>query len=193
MNAEFNWWLLVVGVVAGAGLAWLVLGDWNRSEADLDAREREVEAVWIADALREHNATTDPLLVEGILKLHRDYLTLASPADDWMIEADGMADLDDDWDASDQAVVDAADSSWVAGGHRSIRDGGASIRATDSEAVSSAPRTVAVAATPRDADLPAAIADNGAGHDDPDDPQLELDLDPPANPAGSAAAYDPES
>ena len=184
MNAEFNWWLLVVGVVAGAGLAWLVLGDWSRTEADLDAREREVEAVWIADALRDHSATTDPLLVEGILKLHRDYLTLASPADDWMIEADGMADLDDDWDESDQAVVDAADSSWVAVGHRSIRDGGASIRAADDG-------PVAVATTERSAALPAAT-----GTDAADDPQLELDLDPPASSAGSAGAEvmrDPES
>jgi hypothetical protein len=131
LNAEFNWWLLVIGVVAGAGLAWLVLGDWSRSEADLDAREREVEAVWIADAMRDHGQTADPLLVDGILKLHRDYLAIASPAEDWLIEADGMTDLDDDWDETDEAVVEAADSSWATAGHRSVREAGSSIRAME--------------------------------------------------------------
>ena len=30
MVAEFNWWLLIVGVVAGGVLTWLVLADTTR-------------------------------------------------------------------------------------------------------------------------------------------------------------------
>ena len=40
MNAEFNWWLLIVGLVIGAGLVWLVVADSRRREADLSERER---------------------------------------------------------------------------------------------------------------------------------------------------------
>lgn len=42
MNAEFNWWLLIVGLVVGAGLTWLVVGDTRdrepmRADAELSA------------------------------------------------------------------------------------------------------------------------------------------------------------
>ena len=37
VNAEFNWWLLIVGLVVGAGLVWLVVLDSRRREADVDA------------------------------------------------------------------------------------------------------------------------------------------------------------
>ena len=36
MDAEFNWWLLIVGLVVGAGLVWLVVLDSRRREADVD-------------------------------------------------------------------------------------------------------------------------------------------------------------
>ena len=35
VNAEFNWWLLIVGLVIGAGLVWLVLADSRRREVDI--------------------------------------------------------------------------------------------------------------------------------------------------------------
>ena len=40
MNAEFNWWLLILGLAAGAGIAWLVLTDLARRDEDLAERER---------------------------------------------------------------------------------------------------------------------------------------------------------
>jgi len=36
-----------VGVVGGAGLLWLVLGDWSRREEEIDAEERSRESTWI--------------------------------------------------------------------------------------------------------------------------------------------------
>jgi hypothetical protein len=60
MNAEFNWWLLIVGLVVGAGLVWLVIADWSRREEDLSEDERAVESAWIAEALRERGESIDP-------------------------------------------------------------------------------------------------------------------------------------
>jgi len=143
VNAEFNWWLLVVGVVAGAGLAWLVLGDWSRTEADLDAREHELEAVWIAGAMRDHGLPADPVLVQDILTLNRDYLAIASPVEDWMVEADDVTDLDDDWDTTGRVADEAAGGLWVTDGHRSVREAGAPVRATQPEPVGSNGRMAA--------------------------------------------------
>ena len=38
VNAEFNWWLLIVGLVVGAGLVWFVLMDARRRDEDVDER-----------------------------------------------------------------------------------------------------------------------------------------------------------
>ena len=48
MNGEFNWWLLIVGLVLGAALTWLVMADTVRRDVDITDRERPVEALWIA-------------------------------------------------------------------------------------------------------------------------------------------------
>lgn len=74
MNAEFNWWLLIVGVVGGAGLLWLVLGDWSRREEEVGERERAREAAWIADVLHADGATVDAATAEAVLRLHRTWL-----------------------------------------------------------------------------------------------------------------------
>jgi hypothetical protein len=74
VNAEFNWWLLVVGLVVGAGLTWLVLADLRRHENEVDAAELEPEAAWIAGRLA---AAARPLSVEAVaavLHAHREYL-----------------------------------------------------------------------------------------------------------------------
>ena len=47
MNAEFNWWLLIVGLVVGAGLVWLVVLDSRRRETDIDAAETAREVVTV--------------------------------------------------------------------------------------------------------------------------------------------------
>jgi hypothetical protein len=51
VNAEFNWWLLIVGLVVGAGLVWLVVADTRRREVDVSEAERAGEARWIAETM----------------------------------------------------------------------------------------------------------------------------------------------
>ena len=83
MNAEFNWWLLIVGLVIGAGLVYLVLADASRRESDLLADELPREATWIAESMRAEGRTIDPPTAERVLELHRAYLAGPPPdADD---------------------------------------------------------------------------------------------------------------
>ena len=79
MNAEFNWWLLIVGLVVGAGLVWLVVADSRRREADLTELEREGEAQWIAAALADAGRGVDETDVLDILRLHAAYLAAVPP------------------------------------------------------------------------------------------------------------------
>ena len=73
MNAEFNWWLLIVGLVIGAGLVWLVLADSRRRDVDVLEQEREGEALWIADTLADAGRPIDSDDVLEVLRLHADY------------------------------------------------------------------------------------------------------------------------
>ena len=79
MNAEFNWWLLIVGLVVGAGLVWLVLADSRRREADLTELERDGEAQWITATMRDAGRRVDEADVLDILRLHASYLDAAPP------------------------------------------------------------------------------------------------------------------
>ena len=81
MNAEFNWWLLIVGLVVGAGLAWFVLMDARRREVDVDERERPREALWLSRMLGDEGQSVSPDAAERLLVLHRAYLE-APPPDD---------------------------------------------------------------------------------------------------------------
>lgn len=94
MNAEFNWWLLIVGLVVGAGLVWLVVADSRRRDLDVAEREREGEARWIAEAMADAGRPVDDRDVLGILRLHAAYLAAAPPDDVF----DG--DLGDDREAA---------------------------------------------------------------------------------------------
>ena len=89
MNAEFNVWLLIVGLVVGAGLVWVVMMDARRREADVDASERPHEAVWLAAVLAEDGFDVSPQAAEQLLLLHRAYLE-APPPDEYaeLAEAD---------------------------------------------------------------------------------------------------------
>jgi hypothetical protein len=87
MNAEFNWWLLIVGLVIGAALTWLVMADLTRRDADIDAAEQAGEARWIATILTDTGQAIAPDRVEDVLRLHRDYLA-APPPDDPVLLAD---------------------------------------------------------------------------------------------------------
>jgi hypothetical protein len=79
VNTEFNWWLLIVGLVAGAALVWLVLADSARRDADLEDEEIPMEAAWIAAALRDEGDEIDPRIADRVLRLHRAYLAGPPP------------------------------------------------------------------------------------------------------------------
>ena len=79
MNAEFNVWLLIVGLVVGAGLVWLVIMDSRRREAEIDAVERPREAAWLSAVLAEDGFDVSPDAAERLLVLHRAYLDAPPP------------------------------------------------------------------------------------------------------------------
>jgi hypothetical protein len=81
VNVQFDWWLLIVGFVIGAGLTGLVLAELRRREDDLTARERETEAAWIAADMTAHGIPADSEAVGEVLRLHRLYLA-GLPADE---------------------------------------------------------------------------------------------------------------
>jgi len=79
VNAEFNWWLLIVGLVVGAGLVWFVVLDSRRRETDVDADEREREAVWLTAVLADEGWDVPPEATTRLLELHRRYLEAPPP------------------------------------------------------------------------------------------------------------------
>ena len=79
MNTEFNWWLLIVGLVIGAGLVWLVLADTRRRETDVADGEREGEARWIGDAMRGAGRRISDAEALDVLRLHEAYLAAPPP------------------------------------------------------------------------------------------------------------------
>ena len=92
MNAEFNWWLLIVGLGIGAGLVWLVLADVRRREDEVGKAERQFEASWIAETLRGWGRKIDPETAEQVLELHQLYLS-SLPPDEAPLEGVDEADL----------------------------------------------------------------------------------------------------
>ena len=90
MIAEFNWWLLIVGLVVGAGLTWLVLSDGRRREADLEEAELAEEAAWLESAMTEEGRQVDAETAERLLRLHRAYLAVVPPPDDGPWSGDGF-------------------------------------------------------------------------------------------------------
>jgi hypothetical protein len=79
VNAEFNVWLLIVGLILGAGLVWLVVMDSRRSEADIDAVERPREAAWLSAVMAEDGFDVSPEAADRLLLLHRAYLGAPPP------------------------------------------------------------------------------------------------------------------
>ena len=77
--AEFQWWLLIVGLVAGGGLVTLVFMDGARREHEIDERERPAEATWISERLSMEGRDVDPYTAEAVLWAHREYLGLPPP------------------------------------------------------------------------------------------------------------------
>ena len=81
VDAEFNWWLLIVGLVVGAGLVWLVVLDSRRRESDIDAAEMAREALWLSAALDDEGLDVSPATAARLLELHRAYLASPPPDD----------------------------------------------------------------------------------------------------------------
>jgi hypothetical protein len=76
--AEFQWWLLIVGLVAGGGLVAVVQMDSRRRDDDLAELEQRAEVTWITDRLPAAVAA-ERRTVEHVLRLHREYLRLPPP------------------------------------------------------------------------------------------------------------------
>jgi hypothetical protein len=77
--AEFQWWLLIVGLVAGGGLVAVVSMDGRRREEDLADLERRAEATWIAERFASADRPIDARTVESVLRIHREYLSVPPP------------------------------------------------------------------------------------------------------------------
>ena len=105
--AEFQWWLLIVGLVAGGGLVAVVSMEGRRREADISELEQRAEATWIAERLSTRAGPLDHETVEGVLRAHREYLAL-QPPDRLVVEDDGWdpSALDGDSDREPDEVRD---------------------------------------------------------------------------------------
>lgn len=77
MSAEFNWWLLFVGIVVGGALTWLVLAESSRRDREIGDEELEAEAAWIARSLGQ--PLVDAEVASEILHAHRRYLGYPPP------------------------------------------------------------------------------------------------------------------
>jgi hypothetical protein len=91
VNAEFNWWLLIVGLVVGAGIAWFVLMDSRRREADVDEHERPREALWLSRMLTDEGHPVTPEVTERLLVLHEAYLEAPPPDDPGTVDIEDVA------------------------------------------------------------------------------------------------------
>jgi hypothetical protein len=96
--AEFQWWLLIVGLVAGGGLVAVVSMEGRRREQDVSELEQRAEAGWIAERLSTRERSLDPAAVEAVLRIHREYLAL-QPPDRLIVDDDEAESFDLDGDA----------------------------------------------------------------------------------------------
>jgi len=79
VNAEFNWWLLIVGLGVGAALTWLIVSDLAHREDDLSERETADEVDWVAETLAANGRPTSPETIRRVLDLHRVYIQRDRP------------------------------------------------------------------------------------------------------------------
>jgi len=103
--AEFQWWLLIVGLLAGGGLVAVVTMDGRRREDDIGELERRAEATWIAGRVAgRRERSIDPRTVEAVLRAHREYLSLPPP--DELVVRGEVDELDRDPDEMPDEVRD---------------------------------------------------------------------------------------
>lgn len=108
MNAEFNVWLLIVGLVVGAGLVWLVIMDTRRREVEIDAVERPREAAWLSAVMIDDGFDVSPVAAERMLELHRAYLDAPPPDpppnEDEAPGIDEVAEIDEAAERADETL-----------------------------------------------------------------------------------------
>lgn len=90
MAAEFNVWLLLVGLVAGGALTWLVLAELSRRDEEVGERELRAEAGWLVGAVGDPRL--DAALAEDVLRAHRRYLGFPPP--DALVAPEELAALE---------------------------------------------------------------------------------------------------
>ena len=112
MTAEFNWWLLLLGIVVGGGLTWLVLADTRRREQDLEEEELADEAAWLEARMAEEGRPLPADTLEHVVRLHRAYLAIELPDDlldeEWRGE-ESPGDLAEPWQPPMPAPDDVRD------------------------------------------------------------------------------------
>jgi hypothetical protein len=113
VNAEFNVWLLIVGLVVGAGLVWVVMMDGRRRETDIDAVELPREAAWLSELLSEDGYDVSAEAAEQALLLHRAYLGAPPPDEVPVFPAGNEGPLagDEELLAGDEGSGPATDAS----------------------------------------------------------------------------------
>lgn len=104
MSAEFNWWLLIVGIVAGGALTWLVLADSSRRDREIGDEELSAEAAWIARSVARPGV--DAEVAEAVLRSHRRYLGFPPP--DTLVTPEQLAGAESIGAARDEADGSAA-------------------------------------------------------------------------------------
>jgi hypothetical protein len=89
MISEFNWWLLLLGLVVGGGLTWLVMAETRRREQDLEDQELPEEAEWLEARLAEEGRPLPTETIQRVVELHRAYLDIVPPSEgpeDWPLD-----------------------------------------------------------------------------------------------------------
>jgi hypothetical protein len=92
VTGDFNFWLIIVGLIAGAALTWLVMAETTRRDQDIAERELEAEAGWIANTLGD--PLVDAEVAEHVLRAHRRYLGFPPP--DALVDPDELVALPQD-------------------------------------------------------------------------------------------------
>ncbi|HYL41309.1 MAG TPA: hypothetical protein VET90_08380 [Candidatus Binatus sp.] len=110
--AEFQWWVLIVGLVVGGSVVGFLTASFSRHDVDLESDERAAEATFIASHLASTGLAVDPPTVDRILEAHRQYLALPAPLA--IVPADGSA--------GDRHPDDEADEVGHGGGGGADRD-----------------------------------------------------------------------
>ena len=126
MSAEFNWWLLIVGVVAGAALTWLVVADSSAARAG-GRRARAARRGGVDRAVARPRRPSTRTRPRHVLRAHRRYLGFPPP--DVLVAPEELAALEE------QGLATEPPSRRVAAEPEAVADGrAAAMTAADAPA-----------------------------------------------------------